>query len=123
MRSARPTMTAPVLLLSAVSVPVASATLPAVALFLAAYLSRLSGAGDPNTTELATYVLPALVAYPVVGWLWLHLRRSGTGRWAWPLAALGIAIVIAVSVKPVAGFISLIYQQWQETQPGGRGYP
>jgi hypothetical protein len=115
-------MTAPAVLLAAVSMPVALVTLPAVMLLLAAYLNRLSGAGDPDTTEFAIYVLPALVGYPVVGVLWWYARRLCTGRWAWLLAALGVVVVIAISVKPVAGFSHLVYPQWQETQPGGRGY-
>jgi hypothetical protein len=71
--------------------------------------------GDPNTAEFASYVLPALVGYPVLGVWWFYVRRSGTGRRAWLLAALGIFVVIAVSFKPVAGFIHLTYLQWHRS--------
>lgn len=65
---------------------------------------------------------PALVAYPVGAWLWLRARRpKSTGR-AWLLALLGLLLVVGTSVVPVAILSSAFAEEWQETQPGGRGY-
>jgi hypothetical protein len=108
-------------MLAAALVGIGLVTMPAVALFLAAFLSR-SGGGDPNTGEFVVFVLPALVGYPVAGALWLSARRVGDVRRAWLLAVLGVAVLIAVSFKPVVALAHLSYLQWQEYQPGGRGY-
>jgi hypothetical protein len=98
-------------------------TLPAVALFVLAYLSRASGGGTwADLDELLTHVLPALIGYPLAGGLWIYCRRTRTARSAWTLAVLGLLVVAAVSFTPVAGWADVIYLQWKETQPGGRGY-
>jgi hypothetical protein len=88
-------------------------TLPVVALMLAAFVNR--GGADP--AEVLTGAVPALVGYPLAGVLWWHSRRRG-----WVLAVLGVLVVLAVSWRPVAELAQVVYQQWQQTQPGGRGY-
>jgi uncharacterized membrane protein len=66
--------------------------------------------------------LPVLVGYPVAIVLWRRARQAATTRGAWILAGLGLAVLVAVSFRPFTGLAEVIYLQWAETQPGGRGY-
>lgn len=72
---------------------------------------------------LALLLGPRLLAYGLAAALWLHLRRGHTTRaQAWFVAVAGLSLVIAASYGPVAGFVWAVYDEWRETQPGGRGY-
>jgi hypothetical protein len=87
-------------------------TLPVVALMLLAFANR--GGTDP--AEVLTGALPALIGYPLAVVLWWRFRQH------WVLAVLGVLVVIAVSCRPLAELAQVVYLQWQQTQPGGKGY-
>lgn len=107
---------APAALLASVVVLLGLCTVPAVALVVVTDLH--SG----NVRELFSYAVPAIVGYPLAVVLWLHTRRVAAAGWAWLLAALGVVLVVAVSIAPVGGVAYLFYLEWLEYQPGGRGY-
>jgi len=65
---------------------------------------------------------PALVAYAAALWLWFRIRRTGRAGRAWLLAVLGAVLVVGASAVPVVIVGKAILGEWQETQPGGRGY-
>jgi hypothetical protein len=99
--------------------------LPPAVMFLAMGIGvGMTGLSDLTAEQLGT--VPLLVAplftYPVGVWLWLRARRSrSTGR-AWLLAALGVVLITGTSVVPVTIIGTAFVEEWQETQPGGRGY-
>jgi hypothetical protein len=105
---------APSVVLAAMLVICGLVTLPLAALLTAAFINR----GGENPAEFWTGAMPALLGYPVAAALWWRTR----GRSGWLLAALGVAVIIAVSWRPLFEFAVIAHQQWQETQPGGRGY-
>jgi hypothetical protein len=82
--------------------------------------------GLSNLTAEQLGTVPMLVAplfaYPVAVWLWLRARRPrSTGR-AWLHAAVGILLITGTAYAPVTIIGSTLIEEWQETQPGGRGY-
>lgn len=66
--------------------------------------------------------LPAFLGYAFSGVMWFYSRRASTLRRTWILAGLGLLAVIVVSFAPVSAFVYAVYDEWKETQPGGRGY-
>jgi hypothetical protein len=117
METARPSQLPSWLLITATFM-LGICTLPAALFFV---LSGMSG--DPGPSPfLLTLGLAALVAYPVAVWLWSRARRvRSTGR-AWLLAVLGLLLVFGTSALPVTLLGGAFVEEWQETQPGGRGY-
>jgi hypothetical protein len=88
----------------------------------AVFFVLLGLGGDGGFSPPLVIGAPALIAYPVAVWLWLRARRpESTGR-ACLLATLGLLLVVVTSFVPVAILGSALAEQWQETQPGGRGY-
>jgi hypothetical protein len=106
---------APSVVLAAVLVICGLVTLPLVALLVLAFVHR----GGENPAEFWTGAFPALLGFPIAAALWWYSRR---GRGNWLLTALGVAVIVAVSWRPLYEFAVVVYQQWLETQPGGRGY-
>jgi hypothetical protein len=106
----------PATLLIVITVVVALCGLPPAMMFL---LAGVAGGSALVTLGLGA---PALVAYGVAVWLWLRARRSGTAGRAWLLAALGTVLVVGASITPVTIVGKALLSEWQETQPGGRGY-
>lgn len=101
--------------------------LPAAMFFLLSgvSVSRLSGtSGDPGPSLVLVLGLgvPALLAYPTAVWLWSRSRRVGSTARAWSLAVLGLLLVVGTSTVPVTLLGAAFTEEWQETQPGGRGY-
>jgi hypothetical protein len=118
METARPSQL-PSWLLLTVMCMLGICTLPAALFFV---LSGISGDSGPSPFLVLGLGVPALVAYPVAVWLWSRARRvRSTGR-AWLLAALGLLLVVGTSTLPVALLGGAFVGEWQETQPGGRGY-
>lgn len=111
----------PAVVLGTVIVLAGLATLPSILLFLATIVAKLRG-GNWSGEELVTYVLPALAGYAVAIALWFRSRRTVVVNRSWLLATVGVLIVVAVSYRPVAAVAEVAYEQWQQTQPGGRGY-
>ncbi len=88
----------------------------------ALFFTLIGLTGDSNPAPVLILGAPTLVAYPVAAWLWLRARRPrSTGR-AWLLAAVGLVLVTGTSFVPVTILGSAFVEEWQETQPGGRGY-
>jgi hypothetical protein len=113
--TATATRGAPSVVLAATLVACGLVTLPLAALLTAAFISR----GGENPAEFWTGAMPALLGYPLAAALWWRTRRHSGG---WLLAVLGVAVIVAVSWRPLYEFAVVVHQQWQETQPGGRGY-
>jgi hypothetical protein len=65
---------------------------------------------------------PSVVADAMGMWLWFRVLRPGSIARAWFLAVLGTVLVIGGSVLPVTIVGKAVHEEWQETQPGGRGY-
>jgi hypothetical protein len=103
-------------LLIVITVVVAICGLPSAVVFLVAGV-----AGGSAHVSLVLGV-PALIAYAVAAWLALRARRPGRAGRAWLLAVLGTVLVIGASIAPVAILGGAVHEEWQETQPGGRGY-
>ncbi|MEH0933913.1 hypothetical protein [Micromonospora psammae] len=78
--------------------------------------------GDAGFSPPLVIGVPTLIAYPVAVWLWLRARRPKNAGRAWLLATLGLLLVVGTSVVPVVIVGSALVEEWQETQPGGRGY-
>lgn len=74
------------------------------------------------SNDKVTLGLPAFLGYAFAGVMWFYSRRTVTLRWTWILVALGLVAVIVVSFAPVSAFALAVYDEWKETQPGGRGY-
>lgn len=74
------------------------------------------------SNDKVTLGLPAFLGYAFSGVMWFYSRRTATLRWTWILVALGLVAVIVVSFVPVSAFALAAYDEWKETQPGGRGY-
>ena len=74
------------------------------------------------SNDKVTLGLPAFLGYAFSGVMWFYSRRTTTLRWTWILVALGLLVVIVVSFVPVSAFAYAAYDEWSETQPGGRGY-
>jgi hypothetical protein len=117
METARPSQL-PSWLLITVTCMLGICALPAALLFV---LSGISGDSGPSAFLLGLGV-PVLVAYPVAVWLWSRTRRVPSAGRAWLLAAIGLFLVVATSTLPVALLGGTFVEEWQETQPGGRGY-
>ncbi|MEU4427697.1 hypothetical protein AB0F81_44340 [Actinoplanes sp. NPDC024001] len=90
---------------------------PSASFFLVA---AVSSGSFPAPVML--FVVPVLLAYPIGLWLWLRARRQRSAGRAWLHAALGILLVAGASFPPVAVFGAAFVEEWEETQPGGRGY-
>lgn len=106
----------PAILLIAILAVVGICGLPPAMMFLvtgvaggSAYVSLLLGA-------------PSVVADAMGMWLWFRVLRPGSIARAWLLAVLGTVLVIGGSVLPVTIVGKAVHEEWQETQPGGRGY-
>ena len=111
-------MRLPAVLLITVGCLVGVCGLPAAVFFVVVGLN-----GDAVVNPPLAVGVAALIAYPVTVWLWLRARRSdSTGR-AWLLVTLGLLLVAGTSCVPVVTLGSALVEEWQETQPGGRGYP
>lgn len=108
--------------LAAVMVTAAALTLPVSALHASVVLARRSRDYAGALGEVLLASGPVVVGYAVAAGMWLAARRSGSTRQAWLLAAAGTAVVIAVSYQPLAAVVAMFVEEWQETQPGGRGY-
>ena len=93
--------------------------LPAALFFV---LLGISGDAGPSPFLVLGLGLPTLVAYAVGVWLWFRARRAPTTGRAWLLAALGLLPVVGTPTLPVALLGGTFVEEWQETQPGGRGY-
>jgi len=78
--------------------------------------------GHGDSAPALVVGMPLLVAYPVALWLALRSRRPySTGR-AWLIAAIGLLLIIGTAALPVTVVGLAVHEEWQETQPGGRGY-
>jgi chromate transport protein ChrA len=97
-------------------------TLPTVALILFLVAKQLFRGYDQSLLDALVLGVPAVAGYPVAVALWWGSRRARSARWAWVLAVLGIVVVIAVSAAPLWAVGYQFYDEWKETQPGGRGY-
>lgn len=116
MKNARPSRLPSALLITAICL-IGICGLPAAGIFV-----LLGLRGDEGISPPVMIGAPALIAYPVAVWLWLRARRpKSTGR-AWLLATLGLLLVVGTSFVPVTVLGSALAEEWQETQPGGRGY-
>ena len=79
-----------------------------------------TGHGNPGPALVVG--VPLLIVYPVALWLALRARRPrSTGR-AWLIATLGLLLIIGTAAVPMTVFGLAMHEEWQETQPGGRGY-
>jgi hypothetical protein len=110
----------PSIVLMSVLVLLGLVMLPVFALLLMAVFARLSRGGISN--ELLGITLSVLVGFPFAVVLWFRSRRANTVRGAWILAVLGVLVLGAVSYEPVSVVGASFYDEWKETQPGGRGY-
>ncbi|WP_203886028.1 hypothetical protein [Planotetraspora kaengkrachanensis] len=112
----------PAALLVCVAAPVGMITLPWAVFVIAVFAGQISQGGDGAWSGLMAMGLPPLVGYPAAAVLWSHSRRAASLRRAWILAILGVLAIAAVSFLPVLALGYGLYDEWQETQPGGRGY-
>ncbi|MEV1286917.1 hypothetical protein [Micromonospora sp. NPDC049679] len=123
MASTRPlALRLPPVLLASTLVLGGLVTLPAVALIVAVFVRHHIRGYHGNVEEFLTTALPALIGYPFAAVLWFYCRRVSTTRWSWLLAVLGVVVVVAVSFWPLAVIGYGFYEEWLETQPGGKGY-
>ena len=90
---------------------------PSASFFLAAALR-----GGPNLSPVLVLGVPTMLAFPAAVWLCSRSRRAGSAGRAWLLAVLGVVLVIGTSVLPVGIVGAAMVEEWEETQPGGRGY-
>jgi len=111
-----PTNRLPANLLIVITAGVAICGLPAAVMFLVA-----GAAGGSIRVSLALGA-PALIAYAAAIWLFFRARRPGPAGRAWLLATLGAVLVVGASATPVVIIGKAVLGEWQETQPGGRGY-
>jgi hypothetical protein len=93
---------------------------PVFPIVVMAFVSKLSK-GDVSAEMLGIF-LPIVVGFPIAVVLWRRSRRAETVRKAWILAVAGVLILGGVAYQPVSDVGGLFYEEWQETQPGGRGY-
>ncbi|WP_204071973.1 hypothetical protein [Planotetraspora phitsanulokensis] len=112
----------PAALLACVAVPVGLITLPWAVFVIVVFVGQISQGDDGAWSGLMAMGLPPLIGYPAAAVLWSHSRRAATRRRAWVLALLGVIAIVAVSFLPVFALGYGFYDEWRETQPGGRGY-
>jgi hypothetical protein len=109
----------PAILLTVITVVVATCGLPAAVMFLVA------GVAGGSVRVALGLGAPALIGYAAAIWLCIRARRTGragqAGR-AWLLALIGAVLVLGTSAIPVVIVGKAVLSEWQETQPGGRGY-
>ena len=118
METARPSQV-PSWLLFTVMCVLGMCALPAAVFFV---LSGISGDSGPSPFLVFVFGVPTLVAYPMALWLWFRARRGrSTGR-AWVLSGLGLLLIVGTSALPVVLLGGAFVEEFQETQPGGRGY-
>lgn len=91
-----------------------------VAVPLSAVLLQARGSGAAE--RVAVLLVPLAVGVPVLLGLLSRLRRAERRRRAWLLAGCGVAVAAAASALPLSLLAATVHDQWQETQPGGRGY-
>jgi hypothetical protein len=111
-----PTNRLPATLLIVITAVVAICGLPAAVMFL------LVGVTSGSIRMSLALGAPALIAYAAAIWLYIRARRPGPAGRAWLLATLGAVLVVGASATPVVIIGKAILGEWQETQPGGRGY-
>ncbi|GAA1284960.1 hypothetical protein Psi02_32770 [Planotetraspora silvatica] len=112
----------PPALLACAAVPVGMITLPWAAFIVVISVRSLLGGSDGTWLGLVTMGVAPLVGYPAAAVLWSRSRRAATPRRAWILALLGVVVIVAVSFMSVYALGYGFYDEWKETQPGGRGY-
>lgn len=93
---------------------------PVFPIVVMALVSKLAK-GDVSGEMLGIFV-PIVVGFPVAVILWRRSRRAESVRKAWILAVAGVLVLGVVSYQPVSDVGGLFYEEWKETQPGGRGY-
>ncbi|MFC7535150.1 hypothetical protein [Actinoplanes sp. GCM10030250] len=118
METARPSQL-PSWLLITITCLLSPCALPAALFFV---LSGVSGDSGPSAFVVLGLGVPALVAFPAAVWLWSRARRVRSAGRAWLLALLGLLLVVGASTPPVTILGGAFVEEWQETQPGGRGY-
>jgi len=112
----------PAALLACVAVPVGMITLPWAAFIVVACVRSLLRGSEGNWLGLVTMGVAPLVGYPAAAVLWSRSRRAATLRRGWILALLGVLVIVAVSFMSLYALGYGFYDEWKETQPGGRGY-
>ncbi|WP_327548742.1 hypothetical protein [Amycolatopsis sp.] len=110
----------PPIVLMTVLVLLGLVMVPVFAIVVMAFVSQLSKGRVTN--EMMGIAFPIIVGFPIAVVLWRRSRRAETVRGAWILAVVGVLVLGGVSYRPVSDVGAMFYEEWKETQPGGRGY-